>query len=262
MPLPVRIRANLFSQLSRRSDRARIPGHPEVVEDQPHPAVEVSHLLRDIGDAFGFDEPNREPSEPRDIFGPMLRADTASVLIEVPVKNIVAAILDAPMAPIGGENLLGRGLVWRATRDTIGEFEGVCPRCLLDPLTFDDEDLPDVGEVQVGVEGLRGPNLSGLDPPVAEGGGFDEIRGLAPLKVADDVLKQRGLVAFHGEVVVGLPVVNQICGERTLGQEGIGGDRFTVDLDGIKQRSGHGDLVGLLALVGARYRQGPDFFGV
>ena len=57
-------RANLFSQLSRRSGCTRILGHPEVVEDQPHPAVEVSHLLRDIGDAFGFDEPDREPSEP------------------------------------------------------------------------------------------------------------------------------------------------------------------------------------------------------
>ena len=57
-------RANLFSQLSCRSGRTRILGHPEVVEDQPHPAVEVSHLLRDIGDAFGFDEPDREPSEP------------------------------------------------------------------------------------------------------------------------------------------------------------------------------------------------------
>ena len=253
---------NLFSQLSRRSGCTRILGHPEVVEDQPHPAVEVSHLLRDIGDAFGFDEPDREPSEPRDIFGPMLRADTAAVFIEVPVKNIVATILDAPMAPIDGEDLLGRGLVWCTTRDTIGELKGAYPRCLLDPLTFDDEGLPDVGEFQVGIEGLRGPNLSGLDPPVAEGCGFDEIRGTALFKVTDDVLEQSGLVAFHGEVVVGLPVVDQIRGERALGQEGIGGDRFAVNLDGLEQRSGHGDLVGLLALVGAFYGQGPDFFWV
>ncbi len=97
---------------------------------------------------------------------------------------------------------------------------------------------------------------------MAEGGGFDEIRGVARLKVADDVLQQSGLVAFHGEVVVGLPVVDQIRGECALGQEGIGGDRFAVNLDGLEQRSGHGDLVGLLALVGAFYGQGPDFFWV
>jgi hypothetical protein len=183
----------------------------------------------------------------------MSRTDAASVFIEVPVKNIVATILDAPMAPIDGEDLLGRGLIWCTTRDPIGELKGAYPRCFLDPLTFDDEGLSDVGECQGGIEGRRSPNLSGLDPPVAEGGGVDEIRGVARLKVADDVLKQSGLVAFHGEVVVGLPAVDQICGERTLGQEGIGGDRFTVDLDGIKQRRGHGDLVGLLALVGAFY---------
>ena len=119
-----------------------------------------------------------------------------------------------------------------------------------------------MGECQVGVEGRRGPNLSGLDPPVAQGGGFDEIRGVARLKVADDVLKQSGLGAFHGEVVVGLPVVDQIRGECALGQEGIGGDRFAVHLDGLEQRSGHGNLVGVLTLVGAFYRQGPNFFWV
>jgi hypothetical protein len=35
-------------------------------------------------------------------------------------------------------------------------------------------------------------------------------------------------------------------GELTLGQEGIGSDIFALDIDGIEQRDGHLDLVGLL----------------
>ena len=64
-----------------------------------------------------------------------------------------------------------------------------------------------------------------------------------------DVLEQGGLVAFAGEVVMGLSVLNQVGGELALGQPRIGGDVLALDLDGIQQRGGHLNLVGLLAFL-------------
>ena len=88
-----------------------------------------------------------------------------------------------------------------------------------------------MGEMQVGVEGTGGPDFLGLDPAGAERGGFHEIRGLAPLKVERDVLEELGLVAFDREVVMGLPVVDQIGGERALSQQGIGRDVLALNLE-------------------------------
>ena len=77
-----------------------------------------------------------------------------------------------------------------------------------------------------------------------------------------NVLEEVGLVAFDGEVVMRLPVLDQIGGELALGQQRIGGDLLALDIDGIQQRDGHLDLVGAFDLVIAVYRQGTDFFWV
>jgi hypothetical protein len=61
---------------------------------------------------------------------------------------------------------------------------------------------------------------------------------------------------------VGVSLQHQIVGERALGQQGIGGDVFVVDIDGVEQRDGGLDFIGLLGLFIARYRQGADFFWV
>jgi len=259
-PTGIGRRVNLFSQISLGGCRARIVGHPEIIEDQPHTALKVPHFLRHTVHPFGFDEADREPSEPRDVFRTVAGPDAAPVFIEVPVENVVATILDAPMPPIGCEDLLGCGLVWRSARDAIDDVGGAFPGCLLDALAFDDKSLPDVGEIEVGVEGTGDPNFPRFNPSMAEGGRLYEIRGLALLKVEGNILEQVGLIAFDREVVMGLPVVDQIRGERALSQQGIGGDILAVNLDGIEQRRGHRNLVGALALVGALYGQGPDFF--
>ena len=77
-----------------------------------------------------------------------------------------------------------------------------------------------------------------------------------------NILEEVGLVAFDGEVVVRLPVFDQIGGEFALGQQCIGGDILALDIDGIEQRNGYLDLVGAFDLVIAVYRQGGDFFWV
>ena len=73
--------------------------------------------------------------------------------------------------------------------------------------------------------------------------------------------KKCGLVSFDGEVVMGLTFSDQVVGELALGQEGIGGNVFALDIDGIKERDGHLDLVGVLDLFITFYGQEATFFG-
>jgi hypothetical protein len=82
------------------------------------------------------------------------------------------------------------------------------------------------------------------------------------LEEQGDILQQRGLIGFDGEVVMGVSLRHQIVGERALGQSGIGGDVLVVEVDGVEQRDGGLDFIGLFGLFIARYRQGTDFFWV
>ena len=70
------------------------------------------------------------------------------------------------------------------------------------------------------------------------------------------------LIAFDGEVVMRVAFLDQIPGQLALGQQGVGGDGFPLDVDGIEQRDGGFDFVGLFFLVTAGYPQGAHFFWV
>ena len=70
------------------------------------------------------------------------------------------------------------------------------------------------------------------------------------------------LVALDGEVVVGPARFHDIAGQLALREQGIGADRLASDLDGLQQRDGRFDFIGLLLLVAPRYRQRAHFFGV
>ena len=57
-------------------------------------------------------------------------------------------------------------------------------------------------------------------------------------------------------------VFEEVVGERALGQQGVGGDRLAGDVERLKDRDDHPDLIGLLDFVAAVYGQGADFFWV
>ena len=88
----------------------------------------------------------------------------------------------------------------------------------------------------------------------------DKIGLLAVFETQGDVFKESGLIVFDREVVMGFTVSDQILGDLALGQEGIGGDFFALDIDGIKQRDGGFDFVGAFELFTALYGQGAYFF--
>ena len=61
---------------------------------------------------------------------------------------------------------------------------------------------------------------------------------------------------------MGAALFDQVAGERALGQQGVGGERFAGDVQPLEQGNEHADLVGLFELIGAVYGQGGDFFWV
>ena len=152
----------------------------------------------------------------------MTGTDSTAVFIKVPVDDVVAAVLDAPVRPVGFEYLLSIGLVWCSAGNAIGKFDRALACFLVDALAFDQEGLADVGEVEVIVQCGGRPDPSSLDASVRNGRAVNEIRVLSILEMEDDVVQEIGLVAFDGEVIMCLPVLNQIGSERALRQQRIG----------------------------------------
>jgi hypothetical protein len=96
----------------------------------------------------------------------MARAYTASIFVVVPVYDIVAAILNTPMAAIVAKDALRIGLCQAFAGDTMGEFGGGFTGLFIYSVTFDDKSLCNVRKVYVVVELGGSPNLAGFNSPV------------------------------------------------------------------------------------------------
>jgi len=84
-----------------------------------------------------------------------------------------------------------------------------------------------VRKVQIAVEFGSGPDLADFDAAVIRRVAKGKVRLLA-------VLKKTGLVVFDGEVVMSFTLADQIIGDLALGQQGIGGNLFALNIDGIQ----------------------------
>lgn len=140
----------------------------------------------------------------------------------------------------------------------MGSFAGR----FFDGFTFDDEGLTDMREVEVGVEFGGCPDLTGFDATVIRRGELDEVGLLTIFEVQGDILYEGRLISFDSEVIIGA-APDQVLGQLALGQQGVGGDLLVFDVDGVEQRDGGSDFVGLFDRFGiAVYRQGADSFWV
>src|ERR1700674_422253 len=134
---------------------------------------------------------------------------------------------------------------------------------LVDGVTFDEVGLRDVGEIEIVVEGSGSPDLTRLDESMIGWVNGEGVGGLPILEVAYEILMQRWLISFDGEVIVGAALDHEVIGQLPLGQQSIGRDVLVVKVDGRQQRDGHRDFVGSLPFIGvAVYGQGTDFFWV
>jgi len=186
------------------SGGARVFRHPQVIEDQTDIACELSHFLCNAAHAFGFDEADGKASKSGDVFRAIAGADAAAVFIEIPVQDVVAAVLDGPVAAIDGEELLGVCFLRLSTGDAVGDVVGDLAGLFLNGFPLDHEGLSHMGEVEIGVEFGGSPDFSGFDPAMIRGILCNEIRSFAILEIELDILKESGLIGFDSEVVMGV----------------------------------------------------------
>lgn len=99
--------------------------HRQMVEEQAHIAVELTHGLGDAAHGFRFDGADGEAAQARDIFRAMPRAAAAAaaILVVVPVNDVLAAVVDDPVAATDLEQALRSGLCGAAASTRVtGEF--------------------------------------------------------------------------------------------------------------------------------------------
>jgi hypothetical protein len=142
-----------------------------------------SHFLGDTANALGLDDSDGESPETGDVFWAVAGAYPTAILVVIPVKDIMAAIFDAPVTPVGFKDTLGVGLVWGATGNAVGKFTRLFPGLFFYGLPFDDEGLSDVGEVEVLVEFRAGPDLADFDPAMVRRRTLNEVGFKAVLEV-------------------------------------------------------------------------------
>lgn len=164
----------------------------------------MTHFLCNAVYAFGFDEADCESPEPSHVLWTVAGANSAAIFIVVPVNDVMTAILNAPMAPIGGKNAVCPRLLGGLAGDAIGGFKGESAGLFVHRLTFDDECLLNMGEMEIVVEFSGDPDFTGFNAAVISRVIEDEIRLPAVSKVELDIGKECRLVSLNREMVVGL----------------------------------------------------------
>lgn len=93
--------------------------HRQMFEEQAHIAVELTHGLGDAAHGFRFDGAEGEAAHGRDIFRAMPRAAAAAILVVVPVDDVLAAVVDDPVAATDLEQAPRSGLCGAAASTRI-----------------------------------------------------------------------------------------------------------------------------------------------
>ena len=167
------------------------------------------------------------------------------------------------MATIPGEELFGAGALGAHRGEGVDGLAAALGGLDLDGVAAHGEDLCDAREVHVVVEFARRPDGAVLAAAVLGLGGLGgEVRrapGDALVEGQADIVEQRRLIALDGEQIVGA-AVEEIGGQRTRGEQGIGGDGAPPDVgQRLEQGDDGADLVGaLLGVAGPRLQ--ADFF--
>ena len=90
--------------------------------------------------------------------------------------------------------------------DAVGDVLGDLAALFFNRFSLNQEGLLHVGEVEVGVELGGGPDFPGFDAAMIWRITSNEIRFLSILEIQLDIFEQCGLVAFDGEVIMGLTI--------------------------------------------------------
>ena len=129
----------------------------------------------------------------------------------------MTAVFDAPVAAVGGKNVLSVGLLRGSAGDAIGNFTGVFTVFFVCGLPLDDKSLSDMGKVEIAVEFGCGPDFADFDPTVVRRVVLDKIGIFPVFKIQGDVFKKSRLVVLDGEVVMSVTFPDQVVGDLALG---------------------------------------------
>jgi len=106
----------------------------------------------------------------------------AAVFKIVPIDNVMTAVFDGPVAPVGDKHALRVGLFSGSAGNAIGDVTGVLTGFFISRLALDDKSLCDMGKVQIVVEFGCGPNFTDFDTAVIRRVAKDKIGLLSVLK--------------------------------------------------------------------------------
>ena len=138
--------------------------------------------MSDTADLFGFDDTDGKAAEPGDIFRAVAGADATSVFIVVPINDVMATILNGPVATVDVKDTLWAGLLRRSTGDAVSDFTRDLATLFVCEVPFDGEGLSDMGKIKIVVQFGGGPDLSDFDSSVIRGCILNEIGLLAILE--------------------------------------------------------------------------------
>jgi len=117
-----------------------------------------------------------------------------------------------------------------------------------------------MGKVEVAVHFAGSLYLSSFNAAMFQCGMINKVRFLAILKIKSDIITELRLISFDREMIMRLSLLNQIAGKLALCQQGIGGNLLALDINILKQRNYHLNLVGLFDFFIAFSRHGAYFF--
>lgn len=171
--------------------------------------------------AFILDQADSETAQPRGVLWSVAGANPATILVPVPVEDIVTR-LDRPVVAVERQDLLCISTVWGMAGDAVGEIAAFLAGFLKDHMALDDVGLANAWEVEIIVELSCCPDRARHDAAMLQGRGFAKV-GLAALgKGEGEILEECGLIGFDGKEVMRLALENRV-GEVALGQQCIGG---------------------------------------
>jgi len=130
-------------------------------------------------------------------------ANTAAVFVVVPVDHIVTAVFDAPVFAICAEDLFGISLSCCTAGDSLNDFIRDFAGFLVDALSFNDEGLADMREIQIAIESRRRPYFAGFNATVIAGRNVNMFGCLPVFKEQLNILLKQSLIGFDGKMIVG-----------------------------------------------------------
>lgn len=155
----------------------------------------------------------------------------------------MAAFLNTPMTAVGGENTSCVSFLRSLAGDAIGCFTRGFASLFICAMAFNDESLPNLGEVQIVIEFGDSPYLADFDAPMLGRYIIGAVWLLTFVKEELEASEERELICLYCQVMVSLTLSHQIIGECAVSLKGIPGDDFAFDIDGIKEQDRQFDVV-------------------